>query len=66
MINLKGEPAFTQNEHSTRFPCDSGMSLRDYFAAKAVQFIQWNTDNTSICAKRCYEIADAMIEARQK
>jgi hypothetical protein len=41
-----------------------GMTLRDYFAAKAIPFIQWNKDNTELCAKRCYEIADAMLKAR--
>lgn len=40
-------------------------SLRDDFAAKAIPFIQWNSDNTSLCAKRCYEIADPMLEARK-
>lgn len=42
-----------------------GLTMRDYFAAKAINFIQWNSDYTTICAKRCYEIADAMMEARK-
>lgn len=41
-----------------------GLTLRDYFAAKAIPFIQWNKDNTGLCAARCYEIADAMLKER--
>jgi hypothetical protein len=61
------------------FPCDrvfnpntggivisDGMTLHDYFAAKAIPFIQWNKDNTELCAKRCYEMADAMLKARNQ
>jgi hypothetical protein len=58
------DPAFPQEYKD----CESfmrGMSLRDYFAAKAISFIQWNHDNNAICAKKCYEIADAMLEARK-
>jgi hypothetical protein len=39
--------------------------LRDYFAAEAISFIQWNKDHTGLCAKKCYEIADAMMKARE-
>jgi hypothetical protein len=42
-----------------------GMTLRDYFAAEAISFIQWNKDHTELCAKKCYEIADAMMKARE-
>jgi len=42
-----------------------GMTLRDYFAAEAISFIQWNKDHTGLCAKKCYEIADAMMKARE-
>ena len=41
-----------------------GMTLRDYFAAKAIPFVQWNND-AGLCATRCWEIADAMLEARK-
>jgi len=47
-----------------------GMDLRDYFAAKAMQGVLANPD----CARKirleelgrqCFEIADAMLEARK-
>ena len=42
----------------------SGMTLRDYFAAKAMQKIKReNPTNTAILA---YEIADAMLKQRTK
>jgi hypothetical protein len=45
----------------------TGMDLRDYFAAQAMNQIGWHGDVDSLiaCAKECYMIADAMIEARE-
>ena len=58
---------------------DSGMTLRDYFAAKAMQsiysdpviFEQWNGDEDLLsfaeyAANLAYEMADAMIKERSK
>lgn len=50
-----------------------GMSLRDYFAAKAMQgefacqAIDWNIPEREYvnCAIRFYRMADAMLEARK-
>jgi hypothetical protein len=39
--------------------------LRDYFAAKAIQNFSWIGENDKECAVSCYEIADAMMEARK-
>ena len=42
------------------------MTLRDYFAAKALQGLiehGWNTMNDQEHAKTAYQIADAMLEA---
>lgn len=47
---------------------DSGMRLRDYFAAKAMASLLPETDGTgwqARCAKKSYEMADAMLEARK-
>ena len=41
-----------------------GMDLRDYFAAQAMQNFSWISENDNECAVSCYEIADAMMEAR--
>ena len=45
-----------------------GMTLRDYFAAKAMQSLMWdkdlNLDNRSDVAEVAYAYADEMMEAR--
>jgi hypothetical protein len=47
-----------------------GMTLRDYFAAKAMQAFESRHDLDDIAAfkkaNRCYQIADAMLKAREK
>ena len=61
------------NDGGTAFPIvvagdliATGMSLRDYFAAKIISNIDWdeNGDN-SRGANACYRIADAMLRARE-
>jgi len=46
---------------------DTGMTLRDYFAAKAI--IAYHSDgefsNSEDVANWCYRLADAMLEARK-
>ena len=46
----------------------SGMSLRDYFAAKVITGAYQNVSagSQSELAKRAYEIADAMLNQREK
>lgn len=60
------------------FPCDRrtnwmapGMTLRDYFAAKALAGY-WadagpdiSAEGCDITAQQCYQIADAMLKARE-
>jgi len=44
-----------------------GMTLRDYFAAKAMEakgFTVLPYDTTNEVAKECYRMADAMLKAR--
>jgi len=65
------------------FPCDltmydeevkvkyQGMTLRDYFAAKAMQGLLSRIGNDKInvhdvLAQRTYQIADAMLKAREQ
>ena len=44
-----------------------GMTLRDYFAAKAMQgFCAGGSTNTQDIAKAAYIVADAMLKARQQ
>lgn len=47
---------------------DAGMSLRDYFAAKAMQTLirtYGNDGNYEKCASEAFNFADAMLEARK-
>jgi hypothetical protein len=53
------------------FPCEQsdGMNLRDYFAAKALHgFIkeEFTQPTYEQMAQACYELADAMMKARDK
>ena len=62
-----GKPAFPVT--SDQFGHYSGMSLRDYFAAKAMQgmlanhnYDVWSWDQT---CEACYKAADTMLKVRQ-
>ena len=48
--------------------CRSGMTLRDYFAAKALS-LRYGPRNTTMpfdeLSKLCYQLADSMLEARK-
>jgi hypothetical protein len=49
-------------------PSESGMTLRDYFAASAMQGILANADGniqSDALAENCYLAADAMLKARE-
>ena len=67
-----------KNTGGYAFPCpegthgDNGMTLRDYFAAKAMQSFLLNQkpENTdepaTYWAQSAYEFADAMLEVREE
>lgn len=64
------EPAFPSEAYGNA-PPHTGMTLRDYFAAKAMQgFLQYSatkgiyTPPDNELAKASYDLADAMMEAR--
>lgn len=63
-------PAFPATEEHGLNSGDFGMTLRDYFAAKAMQGIvsraPTNKEMQVIVAERAYDIADAMLAAREK
>ena len=64
---MKNEKAFP-NPHLRD---DSGITIRDYFAAKAMQGYCSNQQHTSSCtveltADCAYEMADAMLAAREQ
>jgi hypothetical protein len=64
------EPAFPHvNHHGQHI---TGMTLRDYFAAKGMQaFLDqlikqgWHSDDLETVAETSYRMADAMLKARQ-
>jgi hypothetical protein len=68
----KNIPAFPNASIKTKEGIDvwgeGGMTLRDYFAAKAMQSLMWdkdlNLDNRSDVAEVAYAYADEMMEAR--
>jgi hypothetical protein len=72
MTKETGGPAFPSASIKTKEGIDvwgeGGMTLRDYFAAKAMQSLMWdkdlNLDNRSDVAEVAYAYADEMMEAR--
>jgi len=63
-----GGPAFPA-QHFDMVDGEHGISIRDYFAAKALSSSLLQDDyNKYTCeehAKYCYKISDAMLEARK-
>ncbi len=67
MTTNTGGPAFPAQVKFFDEPT-TGMTLRDYFAAKAMascKFVTKPYDNTASTAKDCYAMADAMLKARE-
>jgi hypothetical protein len=63
-----GGPAFPAN-HFDLGATEHGMTLRDYFAAKAMQGLvenaNWRGMPEDALAKEAYKLADAMLKARE-
>ena len=70
-----GGPAFPRPSFGPNEPAD-GMTLRDYFAAKALPTVisDWlqtgdifpDVEIAEVIARDCYIVADAMLKARQQ
>ena len=60
-------PAFPNGTDVTQgqYAPSSGMSLRDYFAAKAMQGLMDHTTSNRKVAKDAYKLADEMMEERK-
>ena len=61
---MKDTPAFPHTE-----PVTTGMTLRDYFAAKALQGLlsdSYDFADRNRIAEKAYDFADAMMEAREQ
>jgi hypothetical protein len=73
MSNITGGPAFPQsgvctpeiNSWDSEDFGGRGLTMRDYFAAKALQAIADPCHSPELFANRAYEIADAMLRARE-
>lgn len=70
MSNIKDMPAFPCGRDVTldQFAPTSGMTLRDYFAARAMQAMCNEVsryDQFLNVSKDAYKMADAMLEARK-
>jgi hypothetical protein len=61
-------PAFPTDEYydEQRTDIRSGMTLRDYFAAKAMTIWGGGMLSMKQAAETAYQMADAMLEARNK
>lgn len=57
-----------QNNGGPAFPTQGyeGLTLRDYFAAKAMQAIVDVSHNPELFANHAYKVADAMLRAREQ
>jgi hypothetical protein len=58
-VHAQGDPRYTD---------EKGLSIRDYFAAKALATQNWSVrpyDTRGEVARDCYRMADAMMEARK-
>ncbi len=66
-----GGSAFSQCVYNMKggYDITGGMTLRDYFAAKAMQCymhdVIWRTDTYELASKTAYALADAMLKARE-
>jgi hypothetical protein len=66
VMSDKNQPAFPVQDASTWQA--HGISIRDYFAAKAMQGLmntEYRLTDASYNAKQSYAIADAMLAARE-
>ena len=65
---MNNQSAFPTNQYANGISpsgFDTGMTLRDYFAAKAMQGILFEGLDESETAKNAYAMADAMLKARE-
>ena len=67
--NINGGPAYPVNSDNHAPIASTGMTLRDYFAGRAMQSYLLDKDRDSFTfeqwAQASYEMADAMLKARE-
>jgi len=62
---MKAYPFIHKHPTTGNTKLEEGMDLRDYFAAKAMQALIDNDGLFSEISTQAYEIADAMLKARE-
>jgi hypothetical protein len=62
---LNNIPAFPNEAYGNAGP-HTGMTLRDYFAAKAMQTLAEKHSHEGDVSRNAYKIADAMMKARDQ
>lgn len=63
MTTNTGGPAFPTATLAQK--TEGGMTLRDYFAAKAMQGLTQKYSHEGDISRNAYKIADAMLKARE-
>ena len=68
---MNNSPAFPQQFKGTTEPSLMGLTMRDYFAAKAMQGMCANSNSKpevgeNVFAEAAYMMADAMLKAREQ
>ena len=70
VVIMNNTPAFPSFDYITQEGRENpkGMTLRDYFAAKAMQGLlaRTSTSNGDVIVKDSYALADAMLAAREE
>ena len=64
VVIMNNQPAFPQYKYHPD-PFSHGMTMRDYFAAKAMQALIDNDGLFSEIPTQAYALADAMLKARE-
>jgi hypothetical protein len=64
VVIVNDQPAFPIGSGDMRDP--TGMTLRDYFAAKALPFLMSAYKDMDAIAGVAYKMADAMLKAREQ
>lgn len=57
---------YNGREPGTHVPANEGMTLRDYFAAKALPYVLSEWGENGLVAKACYRVADEMLKEREE
>lgn len=65
MNNQPAFPTLRQDRVYQNFLTIDGMTLRDYFAAKAMQTMLHGTTSRENVARYAYSMADEMLQARK-